>query len=150
MQGVLVNIFILRRLRPDSRPLRDEFIVSIKLDCVHNRYKTCVYPYKIKWYYLLHRTSVRFGEHTISTEQDCKTYATRVICLPPYQDVAIQEVVVHEGFDDDTLHYDIALLLLSRSIEFTRKLLTPLPVSILRYPHCRVHQTHMPAPLRGS
>ncbi|XP_032572459.1 serine protease grass [Drosophila sechellia] len=64
--------------------------------------------------------SVRFGEHTISTEQDCKTYATRVICLPPYQDVPIQEAVVHEGFDDDTLHYDIALLRLSRSIELTQ------------------------------
>ncbi|EDV55873.1 serine protease grass [Drosophila erecta] len=64
--------------------------------------------------------SVRFGEHTISTERDCKNYATKVICLPPYQDVPVQESVVHDGYDDDMLHYDIALLRLARSVEFTQ------------------------------
>ncbi|XP_039481761.1 serine protease grass-like [Drosophila santomea] len=64
--------------------------------------------------------SVRVGEHRISTERDCKTYATREICLPPYQDVPIQESVVHEGYHAKTLHYDIALLRLARSIEFSQ------------------------------
>ncbi|XP_017077527.1 serine protease grass-like [Drosophila eugracilis] len=64
--------------------------------------------------------TIRLGEHKISTERDCETYGSTEVCLPPYQDVSVENYVVHEGYDNITLHYDIALVRLARSVEFSK------------------------------
>ncbi|XP_031619952.1 uncharacterized protein LOC116338681 [Contarinia nasturtii] len=62
-------------------------------------------------------TSVRLGEHDLSTERDCEDRD----CAPPVVNVDIGEINVHEAYEpsSSTQYHDIALIRLSRSVEFT-------------------------------
>lgn len=62
----------------------------------------CFFPY-------LHRTTVRLGEHDLSTDDNI------------HIDVPIVKVSSHAQYDKKDGHNDIAMLYLEREIEFTRK-----------------------------
>ncbi|XP_033149082.1 serine protease grass-like, partial [Drosophila busckii] len=62
-------------------------------------------------------TSVRFGEHTLSTYRDCIKSRGRVICAPPVEDFEIERVFVHENFSSILGLNDIALIKLKRNAE---------------------------------
>ncbi|XP_030370459.1 serine protease grass [Scaptodrosophila lebanonensis] len=63
---------------------------------------------------------VRLGEHQISTEKDCRLYGRKEKCAPPVQDVGIEKQILHEHYDPKRVANDIALLRLSRSVQFER------------------------------
>ncbi|KAH8252929.1 hypothetical protein KR032_002743, partial [Drosophila birchii] len=71
--------------------------------------------------------SVRLGEHSISTEEDCKAVDKYVHCLPAPQDIAIEDTIVHKDFNTNIYVYDIALIRLKTPAMITREF-SPLPI----------------------
>lgn len=66
--------------------------------------------------YFIYRVSVRLGEWNLNTDVDCYEKA----CAEPAQDVPIEEIITHESYADRGSRYnDIALLRLSREVEYT-------------------------------
>ncbi|XP_062129338.1 serine protease grass-like [Drosophila sulfurigaster albostrigata] len=62
---------------------------------------------------------VRLGEHTISQERDCKGN----ICAPPVEDIGIERIFVHEKYSRQTGPNDIALVKLSKDVEFRESIM---------------------------
>lgn len=75
------------------------------------------------------RISVRLGEHTISAKKDCVDIDNADSCTE-VEDIKIESVVVHELFDSSAKVHDIALIRLSRPVEFSRKKLNIKPVCL--------------------
>ncbi len=66
--------------------------------------------------------NVRLGEWDTKTTKDCdESFANEVVCNDPPIDVSIAEKIPHEKYSpSDNHHYhDIALLRLSRPVQFT-------------------------------
>ncbi|XP_018568809.1 serine protease 7-like [Anoplophora glabripennis] len=59
---------------------------------------------------------VRVGEHKISSKVDCEVQDDgNEVCSPlPVQDLAIEEVIVHPGYDKEVISNDIGLLRVSK------------------------------------
>ncbi|XP_076066869.1 venom protease-like [Oratosquilla oratoria] len=63
---------------------------------------------------------VRMGEHTLSTEDDCKVLNNgNPKCSDPHEDYNIEKVIVHPNYESRTVANDIALIRLDRKVEFT-------------------------------
>ena len=62
---------------------------------------------------------VRVGEHNIKTTKDCD-YDNGVIedCAEKHQDFLTEKVIFHPNYSNVTHHNDIALIRLSRDIDF--------------------------------
>lgn len=78
----------------------------------------------LNWTYwiLTWRFSVRLGEHTISTAIDCDDPSQRKTCntnLPLIQNIEIEIMKLHEGYDFRTKINDIALIRLQKEAYFT-------------------------------
>lgn len=69
------------------------------------------------------RVSVRFGEHTISTELDCQSGESEGdpdICAEKVQDIPVEKIIVHEGYGTGIgLPDDIALIRLSSAVVYS-------------------------------
>ncbi|XP_022228464.2 serine protease grass-like isoform X2 [Drosophila obscura] len=63
--------------------------------------------------------AVRLGEHNTTSEQDCKMLRSEIYCQPPYEDIGIENIIVHEGYLRYTQNNDIALIRLVRNVVFT-------------------------------
>lgn len=66
--------------------------------------------------------AVRLGEWDTQTIKDCDdSYVTGSICNDPPVDVPVEENIVHEDYDANSKdqHHDIALLRLSRNVEYS-------------------------------
>ncbi|XP_064542286.1 serine protease grass-like [Drosophila montana] len=61
---------------------------------------------------------VRLGEHKISSATDCAWVKSRYICAPPVEDISFERIIVHEDYSQQSKHNDIALVKLSRDVEF--------------------------------
>ncbi|XP_034111215.2 serine protease grass-like [Drosophila albomicans] len=61
---------------------------------------------------------VRLGEHKISQGRDCTRKRGVETCAPPVEDVEADRVYIHENYSSITGHNDIALIKLSRDVEF--------------------------------
>jgi len=82
------------------------------------------FPLKhINYCFFCYRKSVRLGEHDRSTNPDCKTFDLKEKCLPSVEDIEVERVVVHENYNVPLRANDIALLKLSRKVEFKGKLI---------------------------
>lgn len=62
------------------------------------------------------RSQVRLGEWNTSSSTDC----LQGDCSGPVQDIRVEEIIAHEGYDpyDTNQHNDIALLRLSQNAQF--------------------------------
>lgn len=69
-----------------------------------------------KWFLI----AVRLGEWDTAATSDCETYVDEKVCNDP-TDITIELAVTHEHYDPFSfnLHNDIALLRLSRKVEYT-------------------------------
>lgn len=66
--------------------------------------------------------SVRLGEHDLNQERDCEYLtADMEYCSDPPVDISVEEQIPHELYDpgDINQQYDIALLRLSREVQYT-------------------------------
>lgn len=65
----------------------------------------------------LFRVSVRLGEWDLRSETDCQYH----VCSDAVLDVQIKEIIVHEGYNAESIthEHDIALILLNRSVTAT-------------------------------
>ncbi|XP_047498664.1 phenoloxidase-activating factor 3-like [Penaeus chinensis] len=75
--------------------------------------------------------SVRVGEHTVGRDPDCH----KNLCAPSPQDIAVEQVIVHEGYGSPCLSCnDIALLRLATPAKIDGIFVTPvcLPLEPLR------------------
>ncbi|KAM7359483.1 transmembrane protease serine 9-like [Cochliomyia hominivorax] len=75
---------------------------------------------------------VRLGEYQISTTEDCTNSTRKKQCAPPVEDVGIEEMIIHEDFQN--VYNDIALIRLNRKIEFQRHIK---PICLPIYEHLR-------------
>lgn len=75
------------------------------------------------------RFSVRLGEHTISTQQDCADVNDFDTCSEA-EDIPIESFKVHEGYDPATKANDIALIRLTRPVAFSKELKHIKPVCL--------------------
>lgn len=67
-------------------------------------------------------TSVRIGEwDTKTTNPDCEYLQNEQVCNEPIVDVPVTEKIVHEDYQPNSKnqHHDIALLRLSRYVQYT-------------------------------
>ncbi|XP_072389748.1 venom protease-like [Diabrotica undecimpunctata] len=62
---------------------------------------------------------VRFGEHDLNTELDCKRVHSTYICSDEPVDVPVLTYFIHGQYDTLTLKNDIALVKLAKSVTFT-------------------------------
>lgn len=71
----------------------------------------------------LSRVSVRLGEFKTDTVYDCLETGSVKSCADPAIDVPVEETIVHENYSpqDPNQRNDIALLRLSRNVQFTGK-----------------------------
>uniref|UniRef100_A0A336MQL0 CLIP domain-containing serine protease n=1 Tax=Culicoides sonorensis TaxID=179676 RepID=A0A336MQL0_CULSO len=76
-------------------------------------------------------TSVRLGEYDVSQTIDCQTVNREQICAPPVQDIKIERIIAHPGFNNPRWANDIALLRLNAEPDFTDFAVAPicLPVT---------------------
>lgn len=76
----------------------------------------------IKIYLILStfRTTVRLGEHNISTVDDCIVEPTETICAEPVQDIPVESVTIHENYSSTKFANDIALIRLARPADPTK------------------------------
>lgn len=65
----------------------------------------------------LFRFSVRVGEWLTNSDIDCG----EEFCGLPVQDIAISHVIVHPGYEKQSYKNNIALLVLSRKLNYTGK-----------------------------
>lgn len=74
---------------------------------------------------------VRIGELDINSKEDCQGVYPNIVCERHLQDIAIEEVIAHEGYQHLPVKDDIALLRLRKPIDFSFKNAAPvcLPVS---------------------
>ncbi|XP_037789161.1 phenoloxidase-activating factor 1-like [Penaeus monodon] len=80
---------------------------------------------------LLSLESVRVGEHTVGRDPDCQ----KNVCAPSPQDIAVEQVIVHEAYGSPCLSCnDIALLRLATPARIDNLYVTPvcLPLEPLR------------------
>ncbi|KAJ8965979.1 hypothetical protein NQ314_003807 [Rhamnusium bicolor] len=61
-------------------------------------------------------TRVRVGEHSISSKVDCEIQENgKELCSKhPVQDLAIEEVIIHPGFNKTVIVNDIGLIRVSK------------------------------------
>lgn len=66
--------------------------------------------------------AVRVGEWDLTSTTDCEKFVDEEICNDPTADISIQTKITHENYDpySTSLHNDIALLRLSRDVEYSR------------------------------
>lgn len=72
------------------------------------------------------RKKVRLGEHDKRTSPDCRLHPTddkRKVCAAPHREVAVEQEIIHPGYQHGVklFEHDIALLRLSRDVDFSRK-----------------------------
>lgn len=78
----------------------------------------CVSKVPVEWKLI----AVRLGEWDTKTLKDCDdSYVTGSICNDPPVDVPVEEKIVHEEYvvNSKNQHHDIALLRLSRNVEYS-------------------------------
>ncbi|KAG5670590.1 hypothetical protein PVAND_000841 [Polypedilum vanderplanki] len=77
----------------------------------------CVHPRLLQNSRLI---GVRLGEWNLLTDEDCETINGKRICAPESIDVPIEETIVHENYNPQSLSQwnDIALLRLSTKVQF--------------------------------
>lgn len=70
---------------------------------------------------------VRLGEHNVATEKDCEKKDPEddeddeePFCLDPVQDIPIETKIKHKDFNTRSKINDIALLRLSKAVDFMR------------------------------
>ncbi|KAF2896510.1 hypothetical protein ILUMI_09659 [Ignelater luminosus] len=74
----------------------------------------------------LQLTSVRVGEHTITTDPDCEYFIEDSYCADPVQDIEIAEVIPHPGFVSKTFENDIGLIRVAHRINTTVESVRPI------------------------
>lgn len=65
------------------------------------------------------RTTVRLGEHNISTDEDCENWDGE-FCAEPVQDIPVESVTIHENYSRRNFSNDIALIRLARPADLTK------------------------------
>lgn len=55
----------------------------------------------------------------MSKDKDCY-FENNADCLPPHQDIGFDSLVIHGNYSEETNDYDVGLLRLDRSVNFTR------------------------------
>lgn len=103
-------------LHSNCRPLRYKLkiatTVSGKRKYVSNSLNAIIF--------YISSAGVRIGDHDYKTSVDCETSAFGVkVCAPPFQDLAIEDVLPHPQFNLNTTGNDIALLRLARSVDLS-------------------------------
>ncbi|XP_041969282.1 phenoloxidase-activating factor 3-like [Aricia agestis] len=71
---------------------------------------------------------VRVGDYDITSTTDCQGSGTEYICETHYQDIEVEEEIVHEGWstsNPDKIH-DIALLRLKEPVDFSHRNVAPI------------------------
>lgn len=67
------------------------------------------------------KITIRLGEWDTTTDPDCDdSYIGGSICNDPHVDIDVEEIIVHKDFNPLTTRNDIALLRLSKNVEYTR------------------------------
>lgn len=83
---------------------------------------------------LFDTVSVRLGDWDTSTNPDCdNSYITGPICNEPFIDIVVEEIIIHERFAEFYPHNDIALLRLSKYVNYTtfiQPICLPLDISL--------------------
>ncbi|XP_017040595.2 transmembrane protease serine 9-like [Drosophila ficusphila] len=105
---------------------------------------------------IVNQIKVRLGEHDVTTNPDCQGMS----CSPPSQVYDISLAIMHRLFSNSTLAHDIALLKLSRTIEFDAHIqpvclaLSPATTANLRefqaFGWGRFNQRHYPTKLQTT
>ena len=80
------------------------------------------------------------GEWDTNTEVDCDTSEDPTICSPPYVDIEISEIIMHEDYKQRarTQYHDIALLRLKEKVTYS-KYITPICLPIHDYAKNKDH-----------
>lgn len=75
--------------------------------------------------------SVRLGEYDVSQEVDCQVTNKEKVCAPPVQDIRVERIIPHPGFNNPRWANDIALLRLAAEPDFSEFAIAPicLPVT---------------------
>ena len=77
------------------------------------------------FYYIERRTTIRVGEHRLSTDPDCRKTGSETedqFCVT-HQDFSVEEVIPHESYSSpNRFQNDIAIIRLSRDVELRGKL----------------------------
>ncbi|XP_063697740.1 serine protease grass-like isoform X2 [Culicoides brevitarsis] len=75
--------------------------------------------------------SVRLGEYDVNKNVDCEVTDGEEICAPPVQDIPIERIIPHPGFNQPRWANDIALLRLASEPDFSDLAVAPicLPVT---------------------
>lgn len=67
------------------------------------------------------RVFIRLGEHDLTSDIDCRNGTDdRIDCTDHVVDVEIEEKFIHERFETDHFHHDIALIRLVTPVNYTR------------------------------
>ncbi|KAL7291856.1 hypothetical protein TKK_0014419 [Trichogramma kaykai] len=67
----------------------------------------------------LRPVGIRVGEHDLGSERDCDYAGTpNEVCAEKYQDFGIERIIAHQKYNPVSLQNDIALIRLSRDIDF--------------------------------
>jgi len=66
---------------------------------------------------------VRLGEYDQSKDPDCRSYDSKEKCLPSIEDIDVEKVFMHEDYKKTIGSSDIALVQLSRKVEFEGELI---------------------------
>lgn len=75
--------------------------------------------------------SVRLGEYDVEQAVDCQVTNGEEVCAPPVQDIRIDRIIPHPGFNNPRWANDIALLRLAAEPDFSEFAIAPicLPVT---------------------
>lgn len=61
---------------------------------------------------------MRFGEHNTTSNPDCEDPEDKDTCEPPFEDITVERIIPHEKYTSKTKNDDIALIRLTRPVEF--------------------------------
>ncbi|KAH8314859.1 hypothetical protein KR074_005373 [Drosophila pseudoananassae] len=84
--------------------------------------------------------SVRFGEHNITSAEDCVLYGAKRECLPPPVDIPVGEMIVHQNYSKENYQNDIALIRLKYPVQLNDFIL---PICLPLYPDVQVESQEM-------
>ena len=97
----------------------------IETDCsgtlINNRYVITAANCVSRTKPIYGKITVRLGEWDTTTNPDCDdSYIDGSICNDPHVDIDVEDIIVHKDFNPLTTRNDIALLRLSKNVEYTR------------------------------
>lgn len=75
---------------------------------------------------VFHRTTIRLGEHTKTTEIDCTEIDGKSDCAGLVQDIPVESFIIHENYSRPSTLYDIALIRLARPADLSADNVKPI------------------------